>query len=356
MSDERGEQDPRASGAGGEREPGDEAGRERRPEWPPGREPVVPPAPPPRLPPPPPVEPAERSEQAERPATVAAPPRPEPTPPRQAPPPTTVPGARVANPTAVASLVIGFIAILTGVFPFTAPVGFALGVLALVLGGIGMAKSREASVSGRGLAITGVVTGLIGLIAACIWVAVYFVGPRVDRGNLEQVIRREVQGIPRLGPTRPINALEIGDCFNTLPSSIVDEVFVVPCAQLHEREVYAILESPAGPDVPYPGLNAMRMAALGQCRADPFSDYTGSAYSLLSPLEVFAFYPTQNSWAAGDRSVICTLSGPAERTTGSLRGIAERVGPPPSPRPSPPPTLVPRPLPPPAAQGPRVAT
>ncbi len=325
MSDERGDQDPAASG-----------------------EPVVPPppaSPSPRIPPPP-------GSTEPLPSRVAIEPSPpEPTPPRPvAPSPVVVPGARAANPVAAAALVIGILALITGLFPFTALWGFALGVLALVLGGIAISKSRRGGVTGRGLAISGVIIGLLGLIAACVWIAIYLAQPDpvvADAQSVQEAAVEQQASVP-VGTPRPVNGLAIGECFNSLQAAVVDQVSVIPCAQPHRSEVYAILDSPEGPGAPYPGTTVMRQAADGQCRADPYTDYIGGL-DLFSRPQASAFHPNQERWAAGDRVIICTVSDPGAPgglTTGSLRGSAERIGLPTSPQPSPPPTLVPRPLPP----------
>ncbi len=75
------------------------------------------------------------------------------------------PGQR--NRLAVASLVLGVLAIGLGILPFLFVVGVAAAVLAITFGAIGL---RRAAVSGtrRSFAIAGIVTGVAGLLAAVV--------------------------------------------------------------------------------------------------------------------------------------------------------------------------------------------
>jgi hypothetical protein len=241
---------------------------------------------------------------------------------------------------------LGIVGMITGIIPFTVPLGLVSSLLALVLSGIGIAKGRQPGVSGRGVAIGGVVTGLIGLVMSCLWIAVYRTPPDTRVASV-QAIEGEVQRLPARGSMRPINELQIGDCFDEqFGGAEVTEVPFVPCAQPHRNEVYAILDAPGGPTAPYPGPSVMEMAADDQCRGRAFNDYIGRDYYLGPTLRTFAFRPSQRTWAAGDREVICVVFDPAGPVTGSLRGSAQRITPPASLRPSPLPSLVPRPLPP----------
>lgn len=77
-------------------------------------------------------------------------------------PATQAPAAPAAHPTnglAIASLVTGVLALLTG-FIF---IGFALGVAAIILGAIGLRKQ-----GGKGMSIAGIVTGALGLFTSLV--------------------------------------------------------------------------------------------------------------------------------------------------------------------------------------------
>lgn len=82
-------------------------------------------------------------------------------------PPGYPPGAGGTNGVAIAALVLGLLSIPLGFII----VGGALGVIAVVLGLIGLSKARSLGGSGRGLAIGGIITGLIGIvIPVVIWI------------------------------------------------------------------------------------------------------------------------------------------------------------------------------------------
>lgn len=273
----------------------------------------------------------------------APPPRPEP---RPAPPPAVVPGGRVANPVALASLAVGVVALVGGILPPTAPFGAALGILAVALGGTGIYKARQGGATGRGVAIIGLIAGLFGLAAACFWLALS-TAVRGTAGPAPDLAQEAREEIGRIGPTVPIDALGIGTCFqDPVGGAEVNEVPVVACSQPHANEVYAILVVDGAPGAPYPLVQQLRAVADGECQAEPFDAYIGEHY-LISSLDSVAYYPSQARWAAGDRRIVCVVSDPVGQVTASLRGTGE-VLPPQGPlQPPPRPTVTPLPLPPP---------
>jgi len=70
---------------------------------------------------------------------------------------------------ATAALVLGILALVTC---FTVWGGVLLGLLAIILGGIAVRRANRGEGFGRGRAIAGIVTGLIGLVLAVVLVAV----------------------------------------------------------------------------------------------------------------------------------------------------------------------------------------
>lgn len=67
------------------------------------------------------------------------------------------PGAHPTNGLAIASLVTGILAILTGLIF----IGFAFGLAAIILGAIGLRKP-----GGKAMSITGIITGVVGLLTS----------------------------------------------------------------------------------------------------------------------------------------------------------------------------------------------
>lgn len=74
---------------------------------------------------------------------------------------------------AVAALVCGILALLLSWVPIIGLVAFPLGIAAVVTGVIGLRKSKEPGYGGRGLAIGGLVTGVLGLVVALLIAAVF---------------------------------------------------------------------------------------------------------------------------------------------------------------------------------------
>jgi hypothetical protein len=94
---------------------------------------------------------------------------------------------------AVFALVFGLSALFCALTAFLAPLGVAFGLIALILGIVGIVMSNRPGVTGKGVAIGGLVTGLLGLLlgaAILVGAAVYFNDPenidRIER-QLEQL-------------------------------------------------------------------------------------------------------------------------------------------------------------------------
>ena len=68
-----------------------------------------------------------------------------------------------SNGLAIAALVCGIIALLLSWIPVINFLSFILGLIAIVLGGVGIAKAKDGR-GGKGLAIAGLVTGLLALL------------------------------------------------------------------------------------------------------------------------------------------------------------------------------------------------
>ena len=102
----------------------------------------------------------------------------EPPPPTQPPPPPPPPQYQAApqqgyagppvkagNGLAVAGMVLGIIGIVFSFIPFLGVIfGVILGLLALIFGGVGLARSKDPARGGRGQAIAGIVLGILALV------------------------------------------------------------------------------------------------------------------------------------------------------------------------------------------------
>ena len=132
-----------------------------------------------------------------------APPLP-PAPYGYAPPPPYLPGG--PRPTAglsIASLVVGLIAFVTGLDPGW---GILLGVIAVILGAIALAKKQS-----KGMAISGIVTGALGAIASAALLALFIVGVNSadDYAYDDPFTPAPGDGVTTLGPTSVEGSLSV---------------------------------------------------------------------------------------------------------------------------------------------------
>ncbi|WP_181158565.1 septum formation family protein [Leucobacter massiliensis] len=133
--------------------------------------------------------------------------------------------------------------------------------------------------------------------------------PERDAESGEVVERNDAADVFEIKP---------GDCLLTEEGSFeTASVPVVPCDEPHDDEVYHAFELPDGE---FPGEAAIQERFAEVCPAE-FESFAGIAYAD-SALEIWPFTPTEGSWAAGDREVLCVVYDPAAQTTGSLRGAA----------------------------------
>jgi hypothetical protein len=116
--------------------------------------------------------------------------------------------------------------------------------------------------------------------------------------------------------TQDVFALGVGDCVTD--SSLegeVSEVSTIDCSQSHSSEVY---HSYLMTDASLPDQTGIETVVQDQC-LPAFQAFVGLAYQD-SVLEVSYLAPTQDSWDAGDRELLCLIYDPSGDVTGSLAG------------------------------------
>ncbi len=139
----------------------------------------------------------------------------------------------------------------------------------------------------------------------------------------------------RIGPPgndRPVTDPQgEGDCYNETLEAPTNQtamlrVLNVACELPHDAEVvgvYALADTAvAGAATTRPGLplvdRDIRRAAIAGCLAR-FEAFVGTPYAI-STLRVSARRPTPDTWAAGDRTVVCSIyDGALTPLTGSMR-------------------------------------
>lgn len=125
----------------------------------------------------------------------------------------------------------------------------------------------------------------------------------------------ETQEIAEAGQ-QDVFQVNVGDCFNDTDSSSeeVSEIPAVPCAEPHDNEIYHLFDL-AGDEYP---LDTPDQADAG-CYAQ-FATFVGLEFES-STLDFYPIYPTAETWATGDREVICAVYDTVQ-TTGTLAGAA----------------------------------
>jgi len=78
-------------------------------------------------------------------------------------------GPKPGSGLAIASLVCGILGTLTGIFIYS---GVSLGLAGIVLGIVALVKVKNGTASGKGLAIGGIVTGVLSFVVAAVTISV----------------------------------------------------------------------------------------------------------------------------------------------------------------------------------------
>lgn len=108
--------------------------------------------------------------------------------------------------------------------------------------------------------------------------------------------------------------VELGDCVGDFSDADeVTSVTVVPCADEHGQEVFAITEIADGE---FPGDDTFSAQAEKDCVAQ-FGEFVGVAWDA-SELDYTWLQPTEESWEQGDRELVCLVFDPAGPVEGSL--------------------------------------
>ena len=108
-------------------------------------------------------------------------------------------------------------------------------------------------------------------------------------------------------------SLRTGQCVAAGPNGISSPA-VVSCNQPHDAEVFGTFPLAAHR---YPGAAAVRQQADQGCAAR-LSGYLNPQLSLSSLTESYV-YPDAGAWAAGERTVVCTVRSASGQLTASVR-------------------------------------
>lgn len=170
---------------------------------------------------------------------------------------------------------LSLLALITGIF---------CGLVGVILGVLGLRDTKGGQKRGRGLAIAGIVLGVLGTVVATAIVLLSAVFVDKLAGNLE-----------------------VGECLAELPTEdTVITLDKVDCSEPHVGEAYATVTVEDSPT--YPGVDVL-MSYQEECVAELPSGAGDVGFYLL--------YPIEESWDAGDRTIVC-IATTDEPTTGSI--------------------------------------
>jgi hypothetical protein len=166
-------------------------------------------------------------------------------------------------------------------------------------GGAEQAGERHDRRDMRPLAIVGIAVGIMALVGAAFGVLA-----AVTHGFRAKVVLTY----------RPaaVFSLRPGDCINSGPNGLA--VTRLSCATPHDAEVFATFSLPK---TPWPGEAVARQQAGSGC-ASRLSGYLNPQLAGAGLSQEFV-YPDRAAWKAGVRTVVCEVSSPSGRLTGSVR-------------------------------------
>ena len=160
-----------------------------------------------------------------------------------------------------------------------------------------------------------VLTALILVLAACGGAQPAASDPPGDPPDETQAAATDA---PADGEATSVFELNAGDCFENEQEGIIEEVIRLDCAGSHEYELYAAIDHSAGTDDAYPGDADMTAFAESEC-IERFDGFVGASYET-SELFIYYLQPTADTWAQGDREVLCALYLPDSDLEGSMEG------------------------------------
>ena len=119
---------------------------------------------------------------------------------------------------------------------------------------------------------------------------------------------------PTFAPTGIVE-LTIGDCLdqNYLEDGINTTEPLVECESAHDLEVFASLTFAGSA---YPSVEDLVSFSAKQCAVE-FKNFVGLDFGI-SALDFQYYYPTESSWANGDRGIDCVIFDPTQQTIGTL--------------------------------------
>ncbi len=115
--------------------------------------------------------------------------------------------------------------------------------------------------------------------------------------------------------------LGIGDCYDPIDDAddgVLIAAIIVPCEDPHLHEVFGLIELPGAETAPYPGDAAVEDDSIAECDA-AFEEYVGTP--LDDSIYSYVYYtPSDETWADGDRALMCAVEDRGHTIEGSVEG------------------------------------
>ncbi|MEP6843342.1 MAG: septum formation family protein [Pseudolysinimonas sp.] len=137
--------------------------------------------------------------------------------------------------------------------------------------------------------------------------------------QITNTTQRDPSGTPTAAnDNADVFSIKVGDCLNDATATgTVTTAPIVPCSKPHDSEAFKSVLMKEGK---FPGEDAVKAQADEGCAA-AFAAFAGISYND-SDLKISYYFPTSDSWANGDREILCTIYDDGVKTTGTLKGAA----------------------------------
>jgi hypothetical protein len=110
--------------------------------------------------------------------------------------------------------------------------------------------------------------------------------------------------------------LRVGDCLDGFADDTeISTVRAMQCSEEHTDEIMAAIDLSAEDE--FPGAETVQERAEEDCH-EQFERFVGVPWDE-SQLDFGFLAPTEQSWADGDREILCTVGDPNQAVTGTLR-------------------------------------
>jgi hypothetical protein len=118
--------------------------------------------------------------------------------------------------------------------------------------------------------------------------------------------------------------LQVGDCFDVPAESIdINDVQHHPCTEPHSGEVFFLGSDASAPGASYPAQSDFSADLDAQC-APAFASYVGIAADTSTAYDIEMFYPNEDTFSGGTRTLTCYLvAADGSTMTGSAKGTAK---------------------------------